>query len=353
MTFRGPAIAALCLAPLLSADANAQVARHPLAGADVAIYNLVGRVTIEAGTGPDVTVEVTRRGADAGKLSTDVGMLDGRNTLRVMYPDDDIVYPEMGRWSNWEFSIGRDGRWGGFRDSWTSRRRYRVKSSGRGTEAWADLRITVPAGKRVSVNIGVGEASSTKVEGDLSIGVASANVVVNGHKGSLRLDTGSGRVDVRDVTGAEELTSDAGSGHVSIRDAVAKRMKLESGSGGIDGDNLTADELTVDVGSGGMRFNRVTAENVRLDTGSGGIDFELRNSPRSLDLDSGSGSVTLTLPTNLDAEFDVETGSGGISSDFAVQVNRIERHRMRGTVGKGGGRIRVETGSGSVRLRKG
>ena len=82
------------------------------------------------------------------------------------------------------------------------------------------------------------------------------------------------------------------------------------------------------------------------------MNVELTNSPKSMDVESGSGSVTLTLPAMLDAEFDISTGSGGIDSDFAVQVNRYERHRMRGVVGKGGGRIRVDTGSGGVRIRK-
>lgn len=360
MRLRAPArsiLAALALSALpstlLPRDAGAQSDRRALSGSTVAIYDLVGHVTIEAGTGNDVVVEITRRGADASKLSVDVATVDGRNTLRIIYPDDDIIYPDMNRRGNWEFSIDRDGRWGGYRsDRWTSSRRYRVKSSGRGTEAWADMKILIPPGKRVDVNVGVGDAVSTNVASDLSIDVASASVTVNGHKGSLHLDTGSGRVDVRDVTGADEFTSDAGSGTVTVRNATARRMKLDSGSGGLDADNLIADELNVDVGSGHVRVDRTTAERVRLETGSGGVSLELRNSPKTLDVESGSGSVTLTLPASLDAEVDIETGSGGIDTDFAVQLNRMERRRLRGTIGKGTGRIRIETGSGSVRLRK-
>lgn len=360
MNLRAPAlpiVAAIAFAALpttyLHRDAGAQTDRRTLSGSSVAIYDLVGRVTIEPGTGSDVTVEITRHGADAAKLSVDVGTVDGRNTLRVVYPDDDIVYPDMNRRGNWDFTIDRDGRWGGSRsDRWGSSRRYRVKSSGRGTEAWADLKIMIPAGKRVDVNVGVGDATSTNVAADLSIDVASASVTVNGHKGSLHLDTGSGRVDVRDLTGADEFVSDAGSGTVTVRNAQARRMKLDSGSGGLEADNLTTDELNVDIGSGHVRIDRSSADRVRLETGSGGVALELKNSPKSLDVESGSGSVTLTLPANLDAEVDIETGSGGIDSDFPVQLNRMERRRMRGTIGKGTGRIRIETGSGGVRLRK-
>ncbi|HYW29916.1 MAG TPA: hypothetical protein VE869_00320, partial [Gemmatimonas sp.] len=60
--------------------------------------------------------------------------------------------------------------------------------------------------------------------------------------------------------------------------------------------------------------------------------------------------------TSASAEVSIETGSGGISSDFAIATNRLERNRMQGRIGRGTGpgtgRITVETGSGSVRLLK-
>jgi lia operon protein LiaG len=50
-------------------------------------------------------------------------------------------------------------------------------------------------------------------------------------------------------------------------------------------------------------------------------------------------------------EVDISTGSGGISSEFPVTMQTIRRQELQGTIGDGsGGRIRVSTGSGSVRL---
>lgn len=69
-------------------------------------------------------------------------------------------------------------------------------------------------------------------------------------------------------------------------------------------------------------------------------------------MDAGSGAVTLGFPASLSAVLDISTGSGGISTDFAVQVNRTERNRLQGTLGNGKGRIHVDAGSGAVRLRK-
>ncbi|MDA1082103.1 MAG: DUF4097 family beta strand repeat-containing protein [Gemmatimonadetes bacterium] len=345
--------AATSLVAAASATAGAQVDRRTLSGREVRVINLVGTVTVESGSSSDVTVEVTRRGADASRLSIEVGSSGGVPTLRVVFPDDDIIYPEMSRRSSSTFTIDSDGNWGGgSRSLLGGRRRIRVRGDGRGAEAWADVRVIVPAGRKVDVKVGVGSVRAGGMNGDLGIDVASANVSVDGHTGTLRLDTGSGGAEVRNMKG-DVLSVDVGSGSVSVIGATVNRMALESGSGGVNVDQVTAAEMTVEVGSGGVRIERSTSERVSVETGSGGVRLELSNSPKSLSVESGSGTVTLVLPANLDAELDISTGSGSIDSDFAVQLNRFERRRIRGTVGNGTGRITVETGSGSVRIRKG
>lgn len=351
MSIQTSALRAFALVATTATVAFAQTERRTLTGRDITIYDLVGSVTVEQGSGSDVVVEITRRGADARRLEIDVVSDGGGQSLRVIFPDEDIVYPMLGRRYNAAFQIGRDGRWGGYRESRFSTRRVRVRGEGRGIEAWADLRVTVPTGKRVDINVGVGEVNASGINGDLGIDVASARVTVAGHTGTLRLDTGSGGAEVRDVKG-DELSVDVGSGRVSVFGADVRRMLVESGSGGVTVDRVNAAELSVEVGSGGVRIDRATSDRVRVETGSGGVSLELLNSPTTLDVESGSGTVTLVLPANLDAEVDVQTGSGSIDSDFPVSVNRMSRNRLRGVVGRGTGRIRVETGSGSVRLRR-
>jgi DUF4097 and DUF4098 domain-containing protein YvlB len=62
--------------------------------------------------------------------------------------------------------------------------------------------------------------------------------------------------------------------------------------------------------------------------------------------------VLLGVPGSLSADIDIETGSGGIETDFMLRTNRVERNHVRGVIGDGAGRIRIETGSGSVTLRR-
>jgi len=140
---------------------------------------------------------------------------------------------------------------------------------------------------------------------------------------------------------------------VQVSNVTGSRLRIDTGSGGVSGDGLGVADLFVDVGSGGIRLEDVRSERARVESGSGSITLRMGSSPRSLDVQTGSGGVTLYLPPALSADVEIETGSGGIDSDFPIQMNRWERNHVRGRIGEGAGRIRVETGSGGVRLRKG
>src|SRR5216110_3412730 len=160
-----PALLLVSGVALLSLPAAAQTSRHVLKGDSVAIYNLVGELRVEAGTGSDVTVEIQRGGADAAKLDEQAGPLRGRETLRIIYPDDVIVMPEWGRGWNTTLRVRDDGTFGDEhgrhdRGSWfRDGREVRITGRGRGgLEAYADLRVSIPKGKNVALYLGVGKA---------------------------------------------------------------------------------------------------------------------------------------------------------------------------------------------------
>ena len=69
-----------------------------------------------------------------------------------------------------------------------------------------------------------------------------------------------------------------------------------------------------------------------------------------LDIDTGSGSVRVSLPTTLSARLHIETGSGGIRSELPLTIDEKDTGILRGTAGGGAGRLHVETGSGGVSL---
>jgi DUF4097 and DUF4098 domain-containing protein YvlB len=98
---------------------------------------------------------------------------------------------------------------------------------------------------------------------------------------------------------------------------------------------------------------RMKANDVNVETGSGGATLELLSNFDRMSVETGSGGATIRAPATLSAEVDVETGSGGFQTDFEITTRRVGRNHIEGRIGDGKGRIRIEAGSGSVRLLKG
>jgi DUF4097 and DUF4098 domain-containing protein YvlB len=233
---------------------------------------------------------------------------------------------------------------------WSSRNRVEIRGSGSGLNAYADLVVSVPKGQRIVFHWGVGAADVANVDGDISVSVEGATISSAHTRGLLHLDTGSGSVTVSDAQGDVRL--DTGSGSVTVDGVRGDELNMDTGSGSIRASNIDVKTLKGDVGSGGLRLSSIKANHVNLDTGSGGIDLDLVSVVQDLAVDAGSGPVTVRLPAAQGAEVDIETGSGGIETEFSVQTNRLERNHLRGRIGDGRGRIKIESGSGRVRLLK-
>lgn len=340
----GLALAALLL-PWNGVEGQQPSGEYRLEGRRVAVYNLAGQLDIVRGSGPDVVVRVTRGGGDADRLDVAVDEIGGRTALRVIYPDDEIVYDEMGRGSRTTRTVRSDGTFSGGRGRGD---RVTVKGSGSGLEAHADLRIEVPAGHSIEAYVAVGRAEARDIEGDVLIDTGSGSVDVSGITGNLSVDTGSGRVTVREVEGEVEI--DTGSGSVTLDEVRGERVYVDTGSGGVEGADITARSVHVDTGSGSIDLMRVASPDLYLDTGSGSVEVELLQDVERLDIDTGSGSVTVYVPESLGAEIQVETGSGGIDVDLPVELRIMRRDHIEGTIGDGRGRIRIDTGSGGVDL---
>ena len=336
-------------ATIAAAPVTAQEVER-IAGGDVAVYNLAGRVNVVRGSGSDVVVRIERGGADASELQIETGEIDGRSTLRVIYPAEEIVYPEMGRGSNTSQGVRPDGTFGdGGRDR--DYDRVRIRGSGSGLEAWADLTIEVPAGGRFAMYLAVGEIDARELEADISLDTGSGGVSATDIRGTLDVDTGSGSIVVRGVDG--DLNVDTGSGRVEVSDVTGRDVQIDTGSGGITVMGVEADLLNVDTGSGSIDVREAAGRDVIIDTGSGSVEVELLTDVDRLEIDTGSGSVTVRAPEDLGATVEIDTGSGGIDLDFPLEVRSVRRDHVEGRIGDGRGTIEIDTGSGSIRILRG
>jgi lia operon protein LiaG len=339
-----PPLVALALA---AAPAGAQLhERVSLGSGDARVYDLVGAIRVVPASGGEITAEVVREGADAARLTIQSGSLGGRPTLRVVFPGDRVNYARAGEWSRTRLRVRDDGTFGDGSD-WRDGREVSIVRSG-GLDARATVTLAVPAGRTVAVFIGAGEATVTNVDGNVTVHAHDATVTTSRTSGSLTLDTGSGEVSVTDAKGT--LDVDSGSGGVTVRGLTGDRLLVDAGSGRFRAESVNVADARLDLGSGGADLVALQAPSLRIDAGSGDVSVDLRSTSRTLDVDSGSGTVTLRLPGAFGAELDIDAGSGGYRVDFPVMVTRQSRSHLTGRVGDGGGRVRIDAGSGEVRL---
>ncbi len=339
-------VASLVIAPPMALSAE----RFTLQGSDLAIYNIAGALRVEPGTGSEVVVEVTRQGRDAGDLRIETGPIGSRQTLRVIYPANQVVYPVIGFGSNTSVRVHRDGTFGG-KDFIGFGNRVTVHGSGGGIEAHADLRVLVPAGRNVQIYLGAGAAVATGVNADLRLDTGMGAVRCDNIHGTLKIDTGSGTVEARGTRGALDI--DTGSGSVVVEDSDGDRLHLDTGSGSVAVNRAHATVFYVDTGSGSVMAEGVDANDVHVDTGSGRVSVGFVNRARKIDVDTGSGGVLLRVPGDYAADFELDSGSGGVRVDLPHTLTKKEHGTLRGSIGSGGGTLHVDTGSGGIQVMPG
>ncbi|HET7024839.1 MAG TPA: DUF4097 family beta strand repeat-containing protein [Gemmatimonadales bacterium] len=350
-------VMSLVLLPLAarSVDARAlpqQAETVSLTGSKIGIWNLVGQVSlVPAAAGTAVTVQISRHGKDSGRITTAQGELGGAQTLRLVYPANDILYRPAGRTSGqWETDLRvRDDGTFGDEDHWGGGHRVTIGSEG-GFDGSADLKIAVPRGQKITVQLAVGTITAENVDGDLKLDTDDGDVFTTKTKGRLVLDTGSGDVKVTGHDG--DASIDTGSGDVTASALHGSDLSIDTGSGNVDLDGAVADVLSIDTGSGTVTVSGLASGRVKIDTGSGDVVLGYTTAPTDIDVDAGSGDVRITSPAGLNARVDFETSSGDITTDFPVTLTSHERDELHGTIGTGGGRLHVETGSGNIALRR-
>ncbi len=129
--------------------------------------------------------------------------------------------------------------------------------------------------------------------------------------------------------------------------------EAENVNGRIDVKYLTG-ELDIKCTNGRVTLEDVTGE-ISSKTVNGRIRATISDARnlQTLDLKTVNGSVSVWLPQNVGGRVDLSTMNGGISTDFPLEMQgKMLRHNVRGRLGKGHARIRINTLNGSIHLFK-
>jgi hypothetical protein len=197
----------------------------------------------------------------------------------------------------------------------------------------------------------------------LNLDTSGGGIIVEAVHGDVKLHSSGGSLDLRDVIG--EVDGHTSGGGVRLK-AIKGRVRVETSGGSIDGSDLDG-PVEGDTSGGGITMSRVTGDLrvhssggsihideagglVDADTSGGGIRASFaRGNSHGGRLESSGGSIQLSLDPKADLEIDASADK--VTTDLPLQVRgEISRHRVQGTLGKGGQKLRIHTSGGGIRI---
>jgi DUF4097 and DUF4098 domain-containing protein YvlB len=179
-------------------------------------------------------------------------------------------------------------------------------------------------------------------------------IVTAPKKLTAEIRTGDGSISAEDFAGVMALNS--GDGSIRAR-RIDGNLRARTGDGSIavtDG----AGRVEADSGDGSIELaGRFEALDVRTGDGAVRLDvFDGSVLKTDWSVTTGDGSITLRLPSNLDAEIDAHTGDGGIHANgIAARVEKSDdddQDSLRTQIGKGGRSLRLRSGDGSINISR-
>jgi hypothetical protein len=214
-----------------------------------------------------------------------------------------------------------------------------------------DLVVRLSAGRELTLKSHIGQIEAHDINGNLMLDTGSGIITVAKHLGSLDLDTGSGDVTVSGARG--KILIDTGSGDVEVTNGIG-RTNVDTGSGDVKLSGSRGD-VRVDTGSGDVALSDFAeGTDLDIDTGSGDavVDGDL-SQLRRLRVDTGNGDIKVLTHTAVSLELEADSGSGRVTIDVpGAHVRQTERSHAEATLGEGGGRGKLDAGSGSIEFRQ-
>lgn len=330
--------------------ATQQGDRYTLTGNNVAVYNLVGSIKVERGTGSTVIVDVRRTGRDVSSVRVATGDIDGVPTLRVIFSGDEIASARLTGHSSTNVNVNEDGTFGHGRGG----RRVRVSSAdsrhGGAMEADADVVIHLPAGVKLSANLAVGDIGADGIASDLTLNTSAGDITASNTHGLLDANTASGNITTTATEG--DLTINTASGDIEINGAQATHVRVDVASGEVRAHGIHAQDIHLESASGNIKVTDASAPDLKAESASGNVRVELNGTVRNVEVSTASGNAEIIVPAGFGGEVEMDTSSGDIDVDFPISITRQRRNYLRGTIGTGDAHVSMSAASGNVRLLK-
>src|SRR5579862_8930384 len=212
------------------------------------------------------------------------------------------------------------------------------------SDASIDYTIYVPTQTSTHVAVGSGRVEIGGIDGPVDVSSGSGHLSIRDIHHDVRIGTSSGGAEVQDVQGQVRALSRSGS--LSLTQ-VGGDITAEASSGHIIISH-PGGRVEAHGGSGGVEINGMNAE-LRATSGSGHVTIGGDPSANSYwDISASSGNVSLNVSPSANFRLYAHSSSGGVHAGSIVNAEETGRHSLRGRAGNGGGRVEIETRSGSI-----
>lgn len=176
-------------------------------------------------------------------------------------------------------------------------------------------------------NISIDYEIQAPADAYLEASSGSGDITDEGVGDRSKLNTGSGNIHATGLHGG--FTVNTGSGNIYAEQAGTGDVKAQTGSGNIELKEIHG-ALYAQTGSGDIKISGMPSTDWRIETGSGNVEYW-----------PGDGGFTL----------DASTGSGDVKTEHEMSVQgSFNKHHITGKVKGGGPTVRIQTGSGDIRI---
>jgi DUF4097 and DUF4098 domain-containing protein YvlB len=156
-----------------------------------------------------------------------------------------------------------------------------------------------------------------------------------------------GNIEIKNITGNIDGSTQGGNIELSNIKGYSDMSTL--------GGNITAKEfdgnIKVETRGGNIILNGKNGS-INANTFGGNIDLDYSGENSGIDLTTKGGSITLNIPSSLNADADIRTTVGSITSAFGTPKKNSISSELVTTLNAGGSKLKVKTFAGDITITK-
>jgi DUF4097 and DUF4098 domain-containing protein YvlB len=165
----------------------------------------------------------------------------------------------------------------------------------------------------------------------LELRTSNGEIRVSSIEKAIDTQTSNGKIEITDVTGT--VTAHTSNGRVTVTQANAERFDLQTSNGAITCEAITGD--------------------MKASTSNGAIDVKYASDAApatNIHLSTSNGGISVTTPKDYSAQVDASTSNSKIHTNIPITLKGQLGKKVKGTIGKGEGRLYLKTSNGSINI---